>query len=405
MRDMFMRCYEIGSWLCSIYAGQWPKWHACEYPTRGDFEPIDSVVPVLGAQTRHVWKRFGLGLLVAWLSTLLLSTAQASLLLNLVDDETGQPVMRRNNGYEEPFEMRLEHPDRSVLLYGLSSQTLIRIKGERPPMPTGIGATGEKRLLIGYRFQLQDSGRWVRVAEWPYDTLEKYTNTTDLGSENNPANRYRKAMHRRLMSDDLLERQTWLAFNHGPEDCQMWGFSMLVMMDSENQKVRWAKTYAVARKGILPADDISTPCEKSNWHVRDSLATAVFMSPNEIALGAVDMTTDPAKPNGRAGIRFLVSPQTGDIIPGTGAPPGWKAVNVEELVRFKEAFFAMHRCPQYTRRLRQEARHDDAEFPDTPAGRCMTQRSHRYTDELRTRFLGEPLPPLPHLPAPTALPH
>jgi hypothetical protein len=270
-------------------------------------------------------------------------------------------------------------------------------------MPEGIGAIGEKKLLIGYRFQLQDSGRWVRVTEWPYDALEKYTNTTALGMENSPANLYKTAMLKRLKSGELLERQGWLAFQRGPEDCQIWGLDFVVMMDSDNQKVRWAKTYAVAKKGIHPADDITTPCEQSNWHVRTSQTGGVFISPDEVRFSASDTTTDVAKPDGRASFQFLVSTQTGNIIPGTGAPPGWKAVNVEELVRFKEAFFAKHRCPQYTPRLRQEARHDNLEFPDTPAGRCMTQRSHRYTDELRKRFLGEPLPPLPRLPAPVPL--
>lgn len=286
------------------------------------------------------------------------------------------------------------------------------MKGERPPMPEGIGAIGEKKLLIGYRFQLEDSGRWVRITDWPYEALEKYTNTTALGMENSPANRYIEAKYERLISGELLERQTWLAFQRGPEDCKIWGFSMLVMMDSDDQKLRWAKTYAVARKGIPPADDITTPCEKSNWHVESSLVMPVFMSPHEIGMIAVDQTTDLAARNGRAGFQFLVSTQTGDIISGTGAPPGWKAVNVEELLRFKEAFFAKHRCPQYTASARKAARegpstsnslHYRVEFPDTSVGRCMTQRSHRYTDELRKRFLGEPLPPLPRLPNPIPL--
>jgi hypothetical protein len=278
-------------------------------------------------------------------------------------------------------------------------------------VPDGIGAIGEKKLLIGYRFQLQDSGRWVRITDWPYDALEKYTNTTALGMENSPANLYKKAMLKRLMSGELLERQGWLAFQRGPEDCQQWGFSMLVMMDSDNQRVRWAKTYGVAKKGPEPAEWFKQ-CEQKNWAIKTGLG-GHFISPDEIQLGAVDLTTDPrAKFDGLAGIDFLVSTKTGDIIPGTGAPPGWKAVNVEELVRFKEAFFAKHRCPQYTASARKAAREGPStsnslyyrvEFPDTPAGRCITQRSHRYTDELRKRFLGEPLPPLPRLPAPVPL--
>lgn len=354
------------------------------------------------------WKKFGFGLILLGLSALLPSLAQASLLLNLVDDETGQPIMRRSNGYEEPFVMRLQDPDRSVLLYGLSSQTLIRMNGERPAVPDGIGAIGEKKLLMGYRFQLQDSGRWVRVTEWPYDALEKYTNTT----ENSPAYLYANAMRNRLKSGGPLERQTWLAFERGPEDCQIWGFHFLVMMDSDNQKVRWAKTYAVAKKGPEP-EEWFKQCEQKNWVVSTGLG-GHFISPDEIQLGAVDLTTDPrAKFGGLAGIDFLVSTQTGEVIPGTGAPPGWKAVNVEELVRFKEAFFAKHRCSQYTPSARRAAREGPSsstslyylyEFPDTPAGRCMTQRSHRYTDELRKRFLGEPLPPLPRLPDPVPLP-
>jgi hypothetical protein len=280
----------------------------------------------------------------------------------LLDDATGKPLIVLPSGEPELFFM----VGSRLLFVGYNTDA--RIEQDDPPK-------GQKFPWadVGTRFKLRNENRWIRVEGWCCDDY------SERKQQSTPA---WKDLHTKLYSSADYDRfgDQWVhEFAGSPEatSCMPFATMPTFVIDPQTQKPKWIKYFAVARPG---RDNNFKQCPRETWSINSNATVGSSIDSKSVLVAADDANTSTAL--------LRVSVETGDIL----APltTDHKAIDFEDVERFKGAFLHVNKCPAFT--ASEMARKD--RYKTTSAGRCMIQRRIRYEESVMRHFLGEPKPRL-----------
>lgn len=281
---------------------------------------------------------------------------------HLVDDATGKALVTLPSGEPEAFFA----VGGRLLFVGHNTNT--RVEQDDPPK-------GYKFpwVDIGSRFKLRDENRWVRVEAWCCDEYNwvKQKSTPAWGAYYHSL--YKSRVYDRF-GDQLVHE-----FAGSPEatDCVPFTNMPTFVIDPKTQKPKWTKYFAVARQGWDPSH---RECGRETWNINASADVGSSLDSKSVLVTADD--------TGSAIAYLRVSIETGEIL--EPIPSDHKAIDFEDVERFKAAFLHVNQCPAFT--SEELARKD--RYQKTSTGRCMIQRRIRYEESIMRHFMGEPKPPL-----------
>ncbi len=275
-------------------------------------------------------------------------------LYHLVHDTTGRALIVLPNGEPEVF-----LPADRLTFAGYHTE--ISVELEEPE---------QRKDYFDPRFKLRGENRWVRIEVCCDDF--SYVKQKNLPGWQ---------IYYRWIYDipDQFGDQLLHEFAGSPEasDCVPFTNMPTFIIDPQTQKPRWVKYFAVARKGW---DSRHKECGRETWNI-NSNATVGGSPDSKSVLVSADDTGSQS--------RYLrVSVETGEILDPT--PSGFRAIDFEDVERFKATFLRTNICPSFTpAELVREDR-----YLKTSAGRCMIQRRIRYEEGILRHFFGEPTPRL-----------
>jgi hypothetical protein len=121
-------------------------------------------------------------------------------------------------------------------------------------------------------------------------------------------------------------------------------------------------------------------CGRETWNMNAHASVGSSLDSKSVLVTADDTN---------AALAYLrVSVATGEILEPN--PTDFKAIDFEDVERYKAAFLRVNTCPAFTP---EELLRKDR-YQKTSTGRCMLARRIRYEESIVRHFLGDPKPPL-----------